>query len=126
VRVLFFGHDAPHSRPHPVLTGETLGRWAEAKGAPLASYLLAKQYLAAAEWELAGRAFRRAIDGGVEPYRVRHEALRGLIVAACALGASDTVRATWLSLSREQPPLSATKQTALARFAKRCGVDTGL
>ena len=125
VRTLFFGRETRRSQPHPVLTGEALGRWAQATEASLADYLLGKQYLALAEWKLAGQAFNRALAGKLELHRVRHEALRGLLVAGCALGARDTVHATWGKLSRE-PKLSSARKAALANFARRCGVDTAL
>lgn len=122
LKALFFGTGTHAGRANPVLTGEVLGSWAKARGAALAHYLLGKQYLAASEWQLAHARFARAVEAGLESARIRHEALRGLLVSACATESLEATREAWAALLEEEAFPHARK-AALARFAKRCGVD---
>lgn len=114
---VFFG--VAGKAPLPVLTGYRLGQWVQAQDAALGHYLMGKQLWAAGEWEPALAHLRRAANEPELPVRVRREATRGVLVAACALGdrASVVDAAGRLADDRGFP---AGSKLAWQAFARRC------
>ncbi len=117
---VFFGEQG--KGPLPIQTGFALGRWVQVSGAPLGWYLLGKQFWAIGEWRRAQESLQRALQGeSALPPRVRREALRGVLVAACAQGNSGEVAQTAAVLRVD----STASEAALAAWhavATRCGV----
>ncbi len=119
VASVFFGEQG--KGPLPIQTGFALGRWVQASDAPLGWYLLGKQFWAVGEWRRAQESLQRALEAGSLPPRVRREALRGVLVAACAQGNSAEVAQTAADL-RADSTASEAAQAGWLAFATRCGV----
>lgn len=97
-----------------------LGQWAEA--APddgMVEYLLARQFLGLAEWSEVAARLELGLARGLSLPRVRREALRLRLVAACAV--DDTAGATlaWGAYAAE-PGLPEGRREAARALFRRC------
>ncbi|HZF56124.1 MAG TPA: tetratricopeptide repeat protein [Polyangiaceae bacterium] len=106
--------------PDKVRAIELLTAWAaEAPGDGLPHYLIGRHYIGAARYAEASERLDRAIAGSIATPRVRVEAERLRVVAACALGDAEGARRGVRALAAE-PGLSASRLSAVKGLLERC------
>lgn len=120
VRTLFFGPDGKGAVA--VASGLALGQWLGETDAPLAHYLVAKQYWAVAKWEETRRNLLPVVAAEGLPERVVREARRGLLIAACAVDDRATV-ATAAEALRKDTAFPSGARLAWQAFADRCATS---
>lgn len=106
--------------PDKVIAAELLGAWARADpddGLP--RYLLARHHLAAGAFREVAARLDEALALRLEPPRVRVEAERMRIVAACAVGDGVTARA-FLGRYVAHPEVFAARRDAATSLVERC------
>lgn len=106
--------------PDRSMAMELLG--VQAAGSPedgLAGYLLGRQYINGGQYEDGAARLERALEVGIRAPRVRVEAERLRVVAACAVGdRAGAVR--WLALYAAHPELRAARREAARTLVERC------
>lgn len=113
---VFFGSDG--KGPLPVSSGFELGQWLQATDAPLAHYLVGKQFWSAGKWQAALVHLQHAMAAELPP-RVVREAARGTLIAACAVQDRVSVAAAAAAL-RDDLAFPAGSAKAWHDFAERC------
>jgi hypothetical protein len=120
VERFFFGPE--HRGSFPLYSGNLLGEWAATEPQGLPSYLLGKQYLAGAQWALAASHLRQSLKGNLQT-RIRREALRTLLLAACATGDVPLTREAWRNLASDRE-LTTAQYAGFRAIARRCGAES--
>lgn len=117
VAAVFFGADG--RGPLPMWSGLELGKWLQDSNAPLAHYLVGKQFMAVSKWSPALVHLRAAMSAPELPPRVIREAVRSVLVAACAVRDRNGIDAAKMALSRDLGFPSGAG-VAWRAFAERC------
>jgi tetratricopeptide (TPR) repeat protein len=105
------------------VSGSELGRWSERDPKlGLADYLLGKNLFQRGRWEEGAKALDRALERQLPIARVRREALRTRLSAACALGQKGRAKQVYDEQMADKE-IPEARRLFLRRFAERCGLE---
>jgi tetratricopeptide (TPR) repeat protein len=106
--------------PDKIRAIEMLATWAaETPGDGLPHYLIARHYISAARFSEAAERLDRALAGTIDLPRVRVEAERLRVVAACGLGDAKGARRAFTALAAT-PGVSAARLGSVKNLLERC------
>jgi tetratricopeptide (TPR) repeat protein len=106
--------------PDKVRAIEMLATWAaEMPEEGLPHYLIARHYVSSARFGEAAERLDRALAGKITRTRVRVEAERLRVIAACGLGDADAARKAYAALAAE-PGVSAARLASVKSLLERC------
>jgi hypothetical protein len=109
--------------PDKIRAIDRLATWAaEDPGEGLPHYLIGRHYIGVSGFSEAAERLDRALSGRIAIPRVRVEAKRLRVVAACGLGDADGARRAFAALSAE-PGVSATRLGTVKSLLERCSVS---
>lgn len=106
--------------PDKIRAIEMLATWsAEAPEDGLPHYLIGRHYISAARFDEAAERLDRALEGQIALARVRAEAKRLRVVAACGLGDAERARKAFSALEME-PGMGAARLASAKSLIERC------
>lgn len=110
----------PGEIPDKFLAIDRLSAWAEREpGEGLSHYLLARHYMGSSKYGEAAKRLEKALSAPMEAGRVRIEAKRMAIVAACAQGDLEGTRRAFEAFKGEGE-VSVSRRSSVESFVKRC------